>query len=89
MSARRLARSRTVADVPPPLQSWVAGADVEPSSSTSLPVDASVGRYVVLCFIHSNAEALLGTDEFPRPERAYSAAQLDVTGTPSYPGVDD
>jgi hypothetical protein len=89
LTARRLARSRTVPDVPPPLQSWVVGTDVEPSSSTSLPVDTSAGRYVIVCYLHSNSEERLTTDGFPRPERAYTAAQLDVTGTPSYPGVND
>ena len=67
----------------------VAGADVEPSSSTSLPVDTSAGRYVVVCYVHSNSEKQLTSDEIPRPERAYTATQLDVTGTPSYPGVND
>ena len=89
LTSRRLARSRAVPDVPPPFEGWVVGADVEPSSSTSLPVDTSAGRYVVVCFIHSNSEERLSADGNPRPERAYTAAQLDVTGTPSYPGVND
>jgi len=89
LTARRLSRSRTVSDVPPPLQSWVAGTDVEPSSSTSLPVDTSAGRYVIVCYVHSNSEEQLTADDIPRPERAFTAAQLDVTGTPSYTGVND
>ena len=89
LTARRLARSRAVPDVPPPFGGWVAGAEVEPSSSTSLPVDISAGRYVVACYVHSNSEEQLTSDAIPRPERAFTAAQLDVSGTPSYPGVND
>ena len=89
LTARRLARSRAVPDVPPPFGGWVVGAEVEPSSSTSLPVDTSAGRYVVVCYVQPNSEERLSTEEFPRPDRAYTATQLDVTGTPSYPGVND
>jgi len=42
----------------------------------------TAGRYVVVCYLHSNPEERLGSDDIPRP-------QLDVTGTPSYPGVND
>ena len=89
MSSRQLARSRARSDVPPPYGRWVVGAEVEPSASAVLPVDVPVGRYVVLCFVHSNVDALLTSDEIPRPERSYIAAQLEVTGTPSDPGVND
>ena len=89
MSSRQLARSRARSDVPPPFGRWVAGADIEPSSSTSLPVDTSAGRYVVVCYLHSNSEERLSADDIPRPERAYTAAQLTVAGTASYPGVND
>jgi hypothetical protein len=89
ISSRQLARSRARSDVPPPFGRWIAGADVEPSASTVLPVDAPVGRYVVVCYLHSNSEERLSADDIPRPERAYTAAQLDVTGTRSYPGVND
>ncbi len=47
MSSRQLARSRAGSDVPPPFGRWIVGAEVEPSASTVLPVDAPVGRYVV------------------------------------------
>jgi len=89
MSSRQLARSRARSDVPPPFGRWVVGADVEPSSSTSLPIDTSTGRYVVVCYLHSNSEEQLSTDDIPRPARAYTVAQLDVTGARSYPGVND
>ena len=80
MSSRQLARSRARSDVPPPFGRWIVGAEVEPSASTVLPVDAPVGRYVVVCYLHSNSEERLSADDNPRPERAYSAGQLDVTG---------
>ena len=89
MSSRQLARSRARSDVPPPFGRWVVGADVEPSSSTSLPVATSAGRYAVVCYLHSNSEERLSADDIPAPERAYTAAQLDVTVTPSYPGEND
>lgn len=89
VSSRQLARSRARSDVPPPFGRWIVGADVEPSASTVLPVDAPAGRYVVVCYLHSNSEERLSADESPRPERAYTAAQLDVTGTPSHSGVND
>ena len=89
MSSRRLARSRARSDVPPPFGRWVVGAEVEPSATTFLPVDAPIGRYVVLCFVHSNVDALLSTDDIPRPERSYIATQLEVAETPSDPGVTD
>ena len=72
MSSRQLARNRARSDVPPPFGRWVVGAELEPSASTFLPVDAPVGRYVVLCFVHSNVDALLSTDGIPRPERSTS-----------------
>jgi hypothetical protein len=74
-----LARSRALPDEPPPFDaSWVAGAAVEPSSSTSLPIDTTAGRYVVVCYLYSNPDEL-SADEIPPPERAHVAAQLEVT----------
>lgn len=89
LTSRRLARSRAVPDVPPPFGGWVVGAEVGPSSGTSLPVDTSAGRYAVVCYVQPNSEERLSTDAYPRPDRAYTATQLDVTGMPSYPGVND
>jgi hypothetical protein len=87
ITARRLQRSRALADVPPPFEGWVVGAEVEPMTRTSLPVDASAGRYVVLCYVHPNSDERRSADEVQPPEQAYAAAQLEVTGTPSYAGV--
>jgi len=84
VKARRLGRSRAVPDVPPPFDGWVVGADVEPASRTRLPVDTSAGTYVVVCFVHPNADERRSSEETPRPERAHTAAWLEVTGTPFY-----
>jgi hypothetical protein len=83
--SRLLARSRARSDSPPPYGSWIAGADVEPAASASLPVDAGAGRYAIACFLHSDADERRTADEVPPPERSYVAAQVEVTGTPAYP----
>jgi hypothetical protein len=83
IASRRLQRSRARSDVPPPFGRWVAGADVEPTTRTFLPVDADAGRYAVVCYVHRNADDRLSASEIAAPERAFVAAQLEVTGTPA------
>jgi hypothetical protein len=85
IASRRLLRNRALSDVPPPLGRWIAGADVEPTTRTVLPVDVDPGRYLVLCYLHPNADERLRASEIAPPERAYVAAQIEVTGAPSYP----
>jgi hypothetical protein len=85
VTSRQLLRSRSRSDVPPPYGSWVAGADVEPSARTSLPVDTDAGRYAVLCYVHRNTDERRASDEILPPERAFVAGQLEVTGVPTYP----
>ena len=83
--SRALLRSRAQSDSPPPYGRWIGGADVEPSATTSLPVDTGAGRYAIACFVHSNSEERLRAREIPPPERSYVAAQVEVSGTPTYP----
>lgn len=85
IASRRLLRNRARSDVPPPLGRWVAGADVEPTTRTVLPVDVDPGRYLVLCYLHRNADERVRASEIAPPERAHVAAQIEVTGAPSYP----
>jgi hypothetical protein len=85
VTSRLLLRSRARSDSPPPYGRWIGGADVEPSATTSLPVDTAAGRYAVACFVHSNSEERLRASEIPPPERSYVAAQFEVTGLPTYP----
>jgi hypothetical protein len=68
----------------PPYET-VGGAEVEPKSSTFLPVDVPAGRYVVLCVVHRSSDERRSADDVVPPERVQAAAQLDVTGSPSYP----
>jgi hypothetical protein len=83
VESRRLLRNRAHSDVPPPFGRWIAGADVEPTTRTFLPVDADSGRYVVVCYIHRNADDRRSTGEIARPERAFVAGQIEVAGNPS------
>lgn len=85
VTSRRLQRSRARADVPPPFGRWVVGADVEPTTRTTLPVDADLGRYVIVCYVHRNTDDRRSTDDVPPPERAYVAAQIEVTGAQTHP----
>ena len=85
ISSRELTRSRLRTDSPPPYGRWIVGADVGPSAAATLPVDTADGRYVVACFVHSNSDERLRASEIPPHERAYVAAELEVTGTPTYP----
>ena len=85
IESRRLQRDRTRSDVPPPFGRWIAGADVEPTTRTFLPVDADAGRYAVVCYLHRNADDRLRTGEIARPDRAFVAGQIDVVGTPTFP----
>jgi hypothetical protein len=50
-----------------------AGAEVLGGEMTTIPVDEPAGSYALLCYIN----------DFQAQE-VYVAAQLDVTGTPSY-----
>jgi len=81
---RQYERSRALADLTPPYET-VGGAEVEPKSSTFLPVDVPAGRYVVLCVVHRSSDERRSADDVVPPERVQAAAQLDVTGSPSYP----
>ena len=85
VESRRLLRNRARSDVPPPFGRWIAGADVEPTTRTFLPVDADAGRYAVVCYVHRNSDDRRRTGEIARPERAYVAGQIEVAGTPTYP----
>ena len=85
VTSRLLTRSRARSDSPPPYGSWIAGADVEPDSSVSLPVDTRAGRYAVACFLHANSDERRTADEIPPPDRSYVATELRVTGEPAYP----
>lgn len=85
VASRRLLRERARSDVPPPYGRWIAGADVEPTTRTFLPVDAGAGRYAVVCYVHRNADERLSSSEIAPPERAHVATQLQVTGTSVYP----
>jgi hypothetical protein len=80
VESRRLLRNRARSDVPPPFGRWIAGADVEPTTRTFLPVDADPGRYAVVCYIHRNADERRRTGEIARPERAFVAGQIEVAG---------
>jgi hypothetical protein len=85
VESRRLLRNRARSDIPPPLGRWIAGADVEPTTRTFLPVDADPGRYVVVCYVHRNADDRRSTGEIASPERAYVAGLIEVAGTPTSP----
>ena len=85
VESRRLQRDRARSDVPPPFGRWIAGADVEPTTRTFLPVDADAGRYAVVCYVHRNSDDRRRTGEIARPERAYVAGQIEVAGTPTLP----
>ncbi|HYI74760.1 MAG TPA: hypothetical protein VEW90_05750 [Gaiellaceae bacterium] len=85
VTSRLLLRSRARTDSPPPYGSWIAGADVEPDASASLPVDTNAGRYAVACFVHARSDERRRADEIPPPDRSYVAAELRVMGTPAYP----
>lgn len=85
VESRRLLRNRARSDVPPPFGRWIAGADVEPTTRTFLPVDADAGRYAVVCYVHRNADDRRSTGEIARPERAFVAGQIEVAGTPTSP----
>jgi hypothetical protein len=82
IASRRLLRSRSRSDVPPPFGRWIAGADVEPTTRTYLPIDADAGRYAVVCYVHRNADDRLSASQIAAPERAYVAAQIEVTAPP-------
>ena len=81
VESRRLLRNRARSDVPPPFGRWIAGADVEPTTRTFLPVDADPGRYVVVCYLHRNADERRRTGEIARPERAFVAGEIAVAGS--------
>ena len=83
IESRRLLRNRARSDVPPPFGRWIAGADVEPTTRTFLPVDADAGRYAVVCYLHRNADDRLRTGEIARPERAFVAGEIAVAGPPA------
>jgi hypothetical protein len=85
VESRRLLRNRARSDVPPPFGRWFAGADVEPTTRTFLPVDADPGRYAVVCYIHRNADDRRRTGEISLPERAFVAGQIAVTSRTSGP----
>ncbi len=85
VESRRLQRNRARSDVPPPFGRWIAGADVEPTTRTFLPVDADAGRYVVVCYVHPNADDRRSTSEIARPERAFVAGQIEVADAPTSP----
>ena len=85
VESRRLLRNRARSDVPPPFGRWIAGADVEPTTRTFLPVDVKAGRYAVVCYVHRNADDRRSTGEIAGPERAYVAGLIEVAGTPTSP----
>lgn len=83
IESRRLLRNRARSDVPPPFGRWIAGADVEPTTRTFLPVDADAGRYAVVCYLHRNADDRRRTGDIARPERAFVAGEIAVAGPPA------
>ena len=62
----------------------IVGSSVEPSGTSIIPADVKAGRYVVLCFVSQPTDPRQNSTDAVPPKAIYVAAQLDVTGTPTY-----